>query len=84
MIKNLDTPKSISWRFWSRLMARTLPVNHKLSILADSNNKDNIYNKVYRDELVRGKDVHVTQKTRTTRYGAVRKPERGGYNWKQN
>ena len=51
MIKNLDTPKSISWRFWSRLMARTLPVNHKLSVLADSNNKDDIYNKVYRDEL---------------------------------
>ena len=51
MIKNLDTPKSISWRFWSRLMARTLPVNHKLSVLADSNNKDNIYNTVYRDEL---------------------------------
>ena len=51
MIKNLDTPKGISWRFWSRLMARTLPVNHKLSVLANSNNKDNIYNKVYRDEL---------------------------------
>ena len=51
MIENLDTPKSISWRFWSRLMARTLPVNHKLSVLADGNNKDNIYNKVYRDEL---------------------------------
>ena len=49
MIKNLDTPKSISWRFWSRLMARTLPVNHKLSVLAGSHNKDNIYNKVYRE-----------------------------------
>ena len=51
MTKNLDTPKSISWRFWSTLKARTLPVNHKLSVLADSNNEDNIYNKVYRDEL---------------------------------
>ena len=45
MVKNLDTPKSISWRFWSRLMARTLPVNHKLSVLANSKNKNNIYNK---------------------------------------
>ena len=51
MIKSLDTPKSISWRFWSRLMARTLPVNHKLSVLVNSNNKNNIYNKVYEDML---------------------------------
>ena len=55
VIKNLDTPKSIPWRFWSRLMARTLPVNHKLSVLANSNNKDNIYNKVHRDELGGGR-----------------------------
>ena len=65
-------------------MARTLPVNHKLSVLADSNNKDNIYNKVYRDELggtenVRGKDVHLTQKTQTTQYVAVGKPWKGGF-----
>ena len=26
-------------------------MNHKLSILANSNNENNMYNKVYRDEL---------------------------------
>jgi hypothetical protein len=32
-------------------MVRTLSVNHKLSVLAYSNNKENIYNKIYRDDL---------------------------------
>ena len=39
MIQNLD--KQITWRFWSRLMTRSLPTNHKLSKMANSG-KDNI------------------------------------------
>ena len=63
MIKNLDTPKSMSWRFWSRFVARTLLVNHKLSVLSGNNNKDKIYNKVYRDEL--GENGECKRKGRT-------------------
>ena len=47
-ITGLDV--NITWRFWSRLMTRSLPTNHKLSKMANSE-KDNIYKWVYREEL---------------------------------
>ena len=42
--------KSQSWRFWSRLLTESLPTNHRLSNMVNSNS-DNIYSWVYRDEL---------------------------------
>ena len=85
MVKNLDTPKSISLRFWSRLMARTLPVNHKLSVLANSKNIKNIYNKLYRDELGENgecKRKGCTCDTEDTDHAiwGCEKPEKGGFN----
>ena len=49
MMKNLDSPKGISWRLWSRMLTETLPTNHKLSRMAASNS-DNIYKWVYKLE----------------------------------
>ena len=50
MMKNLDSPKGITWRMWSRMLTETLPANHKLSRMARSND-GNIYNWVYQKEL---------------------------------
>ena len=50
MMKSLDSAKGISWRLWSRMLTETLPTNHKLSRMAESNS-DNIYKWVYREEL---------------------------------
>ena len=55
MMKNLDSAKGISWRLWSRILTETLPTNHKLSRMAESNS-DNIYKWVYREELAIGKE----------------------------
>ena len=46
MMKGLDSAKGITWRLWSRMLTETLPTNHKLSRMAESNN-DNIYKWVY-------------------------------------
>ena len=47
MMKSLDSAKGVSWRLWSRMLTETLPTNHKLSRMAESNS-DNIYKWVYK------------------------------------
>ena len=37
----LDSAKGITWRLWSRMLTETLPTNHKLSRMAESNNDNN-------------------------------------------
>ena len=49
-VKGLDSTKTLSWRFWSRLLTESLPTNHRLSNMVNSNS-DNIYSWVYQDEL---------------------------------
>ena len=71
MIANLGG--KITWRFWSRLMTRSLPTNHKLSKMVNSE-KDNIYKWVYRDEL--GTDGRCNRKdcqceTETTQHAII-------------
>ena len=50
LVKSLDSTKSLSWRFWSRLLTESLPTNRRLSNMVNGNS-DNIYSWVYRDEL---------------------------------
>ena len=71
MIANLGG--KITWRFWSRLMTRSLPTNHKLSKMINSE-KDNIYKWVYRDEI--GTDGRCNRKdcqceTETTQHAII-------------
>ena len=42
LVKSIDSTKSTSWRFWSRLFTESLPTNHK-SISMVNSNSDNIY-----------------------------------------
>ena len=49
-IKGLGTGRHVSWKLWSRIITETLPTNHKLSRMANSN-EDNIYHWVYGGEL---------------------------------
>ena len=62
MMKGLDSAKGITWRLWSRMLTETLPTNHKLSRMAESNS-DNIYKWMYREEL--GKEGGCQRKGRT-------------------
>ena len=50
MIARLDTEGDMTWRMWSRMLTRTLPTNHKMSVMANRDD-DNIYHWVYGDEL---------------------------------
>ena len=51
LVKSLDSTKSLhAWRFWSRLLTGSLPTNHRLSNMVNSNS-DSIYSWVYQDEL---------------------------------
>ena len=49
-IKGLGTRRHVSCRLWSRIITETLPTNHKLSRMANSN-EDNIYHWVYGGEM---------------------------------
>jgi hypothetical protein len=86
MMKGLDSAKGISWRLWSRMLTETLPTNHKLSRMAESNS-DNIYKWVYREELGKegrdggGKDALRYQKQRTTQYADAGGHRRSGNTW---
>ena len=49
LVKSLDSAKSVSWRFWSRLLTGSLLTNHRLSNMVNSRS-DGIYSWVYQDE----------------------------------
>ena len=81
MMKNLDSPKGISWRLWSRMLTETLPTNHKLSKMVRSND-DNIYKWVHQEEL--GEEGECKRRSRrqlTTQYAGVGGHRRSGNTW---
>ena len=85
MMKSLDSAKGISWRLWSRMLTETLPTNHKLSRMAESNS-ENIYKWVYREELGKeggagGRDALRNQRQQTMQYVGAGGHSRSGNTW---
>ena len=85
MMKNLDSAKGISWRLWSRTLTETLPTNHKLSGMAESDS-DNMCKWACREELGKegdagGRDALRSQRQRTMQHVGAGGHRRSGRAW---